>query len=626
MRSESTVSRPSRAAGAGSFFAMLILLLLPARPLAAADINATIADGTPATYEKLLKTLPRKDVSKDDAALQKTFLQKLVTLSKTPPMDAIEIRTPATAEEFRSLIILFGNWSLSRAEIGKELADIDRKLDTVSDQIRHGGDGRSLFTLQLQYAFYLKEKARYRQRLARYTDAIRRAPSHFADAAKRLRFDSDTLRRELRRNTEDLARLEKKIRRLDLERERLNLLDESPAVKKIDDRLALLHAERKNLLNDRMIILFTLFSAALHRHDADAAFARQEQMTEIADSFYPPEVRRDIGMLVTKMESSILGRMETLRGATVEEVKAAVSLFWKEANAPLFSINGTAISTFKLLLALFIFTLGLFLGGFYKKSIKRLTVGDKALTAPTRTLLSNLGYYFIIIVAFFIALDSVGINLSSIALVAGALSVGIGFGLQNIVSNFVSGIILMFERSIKIGDYVEFDENLRGHVSDIRMRSTTITTNDNIDVIVPNQELIQNRVINWTMNDRIRRFRIPFGVAYGTDVHRVADVVLAAVKKSGYGDIVESGHRRTQVIMTGMGDSSVDFELFVWITGEQTLYPRRTRSRFFVLIYDALNAAGIEIPFPQRDLHIRSVDGEIPLRLRTENDPDQGGS
>ena len=147
------------------------------------------------------------------------------------------------------------------------------------------------------------------------------------------------------------------------------------------------------------------------------------------------------------------------------------------------------------------------------------------------------------------------------------------------------------------------------------MRSTTITTNDNIDVIVPNQDLIQNRVVNWTMNDQIRRFRIPFGVAYGTDVHKVVSVIKDAVRNSGFGDIYTDSERHTRVIMTGMGDSSVDFELFVWIRGREILYPRRTTSRFLMLIYDALYEAGIEIPFPQRDIHIRSVDGELPLRI-----------
>jgi small-conductance mechanosensitive channel len=150
------------------------------------------------------------------------------------------------------------------------------------------------------------------------------------------------------------------------------------------------------------------------------------------------------------------------------------------------------------------------------------------------------------------------------------------------------------------------------------MRSLTITTNANIDIIVPNQELIQNRVINWTMNDKIRRFEIPFSVAYGTEPNRVISVVLEAVGRSGFEDILTTRDRQTQVIMTGMGDSGVDYTLFVWIKGPKTLTPKRTTSRFLILIYNALYEAGIEIPFPQRDLHIRSVTAPLPVVLREE--------
>ncbi len=119
--------------------------------------------------------------------------------------------------------------------------------------------------------------------------------------------------------------------------------------------------------------------------------------------------------------------------------------------------------------------------------------------------------------------------MAPIALVAGALSVGIGFGLQNIISNFVSGIILMLERSIKIGDYIEIDDNTRGKVTDIKMRSITVNTNSNIDITIPNQSLVENQVTNWSMHDKIKRFEIPFGVAYGTSPER------------GIHPIVESG-------------------------------------------------------------------------------------
>ena len=177
----------------------------------------------------------------------------------------------------------------------------------------------------------------------------------------------------------------------------------------------------------------------------------------------------------------------------------------------------------------------------------------------------------------------------------------------------------MFERSIKMGDYIQLDDKLRGRVTDIRMRSTTIKTNENIDVIVPNQNFIQNNVINWTMDDNLRRFEIPFGVRYGTNLQQVIDIVLKAVKESGFDVCTHPETRYTRVLMTEMGDSSVNFVLFVWIKGREILYPTRISSRFLILIYNALNEHNIEIPFPQRDLHIRSIDDNLHIPIDINN-------
>jgi len=273
-------------------------------------------------------------------------------------------------------------------------------------------------------------------------------------------------------------------------------------------------------------------------------------------------------------------------------------------------------------IVLVISVLGFLVGRFFKRIIQKTRENESEFTVSSRVILANIIYYFIIFIAFFASMKVLGINLSSLAIVAGALSVGIGFGLKNIVSNFVSGIILMMERSIKIGDYIELDENLRGHVIDISLRATTISTNTNIDVIIPNQNFIQNNVINWTMNDNIKRFEIPFGVKYGTKPQKVIDVVLKAVKESGFKDIYHTRTRFTRVVMTEMGESSVNFELFVWVKGKEVIHPKRTNSRFLILIYDALYANDIEIPFPQRDLHIRSVDADItfPIELSIDKE------
>ncbi|WP_456453368.1 mechanosensitive ion channel domain-containing protein [Hydrogenimonas sp.] len=582
----------------------------------AADVNTTLARGNVKTYEILLATLKQSSVKSDEKALQKALLYKLINLSRSKPFALPPLTTPNDEKEYRELVTRFGDWVLMATQTKKNIAEIKERLRVIKKRIAETKPGADDFlTLQLQYAFYKKGLLLYQRKLTLYNKAIVEATDRFIEAVQQVAFDSRSAEKRLEKIEEKIERLENSIQEKEVEKERFSLLGKSDAVRRIQHDLTILRARKKNLLSGKMAELFILFSAALHDKNVSRAFGLQNRIQEILETNYPADVQKELKKLFSTMEKSLLGRAETIKGATFEKIKTTMEIFWEKANAPLFTLNKTPISAFKLVMALLIFVVGVFVGGFYKSGIRRITFHNQALTPSTRTLVANLGYYAIVIVAFFIALHVVGIDLSSIALVAGALSVVIGFGLQNIVSNFVSGIILMFERSIKIGDYIEFDENLRGHVSDIRMRSTTITTNDNIDVIVPNQDLIQNRVVNWTMNDQIRRFRIPFGVAYGTDVHKVVGVVKEAVKNSGFGDIYTDAGRHTRVIMTGMGDSSVGFELMVWIRGGEILYPRRTTSRFLMLIYDALYEAGIEIPFPQRDIHVRSVDGSIPLGI-----------
>lgn len=208
------------------------------------------------------------------------------------------------------------------------------------------------------------------------------------------------------------------------------------------------------------------------------------------------------------------------------------------------------------------------------------------------------GYLFLTL-GFYVALTVSGVNLSSLAVVAGALGVGIGFGLQNIVSNFVSGIILLAERPIALGDRIEV-AGVAGQVTRINLRSTTVVTNDNISIIVPNSDLITHPITNWSYGDPKVQIRIPIGVAYGTDPEKIRDVLLA----------VAVGHPRVltspepTVFFEGFGDSSLNFELGVW-TQEMSRSPRRFRSEINFAIEKALRESGIEIPFPQRVVHLR---------------------
>lgn len=272
---------------------------------------------------------------------------------------------------------------------------------------------------------------------------------------------------------------------------------------------------------------------------------------------------------------------------------------------PVVTYGGKAVTVLNLINFVIVFVVGFTFGSLYKNRILKKSHYFQKLNISSRTLVANIGYYLIVTMTLLIALNALGLDLTSLTIVAGALSIGVGFGLQNIVSNFISGIILIFEKSIRVGDYIEISGDFRGKVTDIRMRSVEILTNDGVVVIVPNQSFIQNNVINWTLSDDTRRLHIPFSVAYGTEVERVKTVIMEALDASNQEFVRNNSEKGPSIWMTSMNSSSVDFELLVWIFGKSTAAPSTAKSEFLILIYNALNANGITIPFPQLDLHIK---------------------
>jgi small-conductance mechanosensitive channel len=212
--------------------------------------------------------------------------------------------------------------------------------------------------------------------------------------------------------------------------------------------------------------------------------------------------------------------------------------------------------------------------------------------------------YIVYGVGLILALSALGVGFSNLMLVAGALGVGIGFGLQSIVNNFVCGIIILFEKSLRIGDFVELADGLLGEVREINIRSTLLRTLDNADIIVPNADFISSQVNNWTLNDDIRRFSISFSVAYGSDLEQVREAGLKAAE-----DVPITLKRKNimpDVLVTELGASGVECILTIWAQGEWVKRPGWVKSQYLPAIYNNLRAAEIEIPFPQMDVHMRS--------------------
>jgi small-conductance mechanosensitive channel len=226
---------------------------------------------------------------------------------------------------------------------------------------------------------------------------------------------------------------------------------------------------------------------------------------------------------------------------------------------------------------------------------------------------SNFTHYAILLLGFFLAVGASGIDLDKFAFVAGALGVGIGFGLQNVVNNFVSGLILLSERPVQVGDTIEAGSAL-GEVKRIGIRSSTVRTWSGAELIVPNAELISERVINWTLSDRQRRVDVPVGVAYGTDKRKVLEILDRVAQENP--DVLD--RPEPIALFMGFGESSLDFELRAWTDSLKQYL--RVKSALGVEIGEALDEAGIEVPFPQRDLHLRSVDETAARRLVRESE------
>jgi small-conductance mechanosensitive channel len=278
------------------------------------------------------------------------------------------------------------------------------------------------------------------------------------------------------------------------------------------------------------------------------------------------------------------------------------------AHIPLITIGEAVVTVGGLGAAILLttmFMLGAWLIGSALKRVRlRLREGTGALY-----LFEKLLTYGLVIFGIFAGLSTLGINLSSVAVFAGGLGIGLGLGLQGVVKEFVSGLVLIFDRAIHIGDYVEMQDGTRGVVQEIGPRATRIRNNDNVYLLIPNSQLIENTVINWTLKGETRRIHVPFNVAIGVDKEKVRACVIEAARDVPF-TLPDTDQHRTQVWLVGYGDGALNFELIVWPTLEAVKRPKAMNAAYTWAIDDALCKAGIEIPYPQRDIRIRSFFGE----------------
>lgn len=288
----------------------------------------------------------------------------------------------------------------------------------------------------------------------------------------------------------------------------------------------------------------------------------------------------------------------------LEDIVTSVKHFFEEFGyfftITLFNLGNSPISLLTIfyiisLIILLIFFTNKFSKLFAKAILSRYT-GNEA----TIQTITTIGRYIVLVIGSMVIVQTAGIDLSALSILAGALGVGIGFGLQNITNNFISGIIILFEQPIKLGDRIEVGD-IKGDVTKISARSTTVITNDNISVIVPNSDFISSTVINWSHNDRNISFRFPVGVSYKENPEIVKKLLLE-VAGENTGVLTKPA---PDVLFDEFGDSSLNFFLRVWTT-DYIDKPDLLKSQLYYATFAKFKENNIEIPFPQRDLNLRS--------------------
>jgi small-conductance mechanosensitive channel len=269
-------------------------------------------------------------------------------------------------------------------------------------------------------------------------------------------------------------------------------------------------------------------------------------------------------------------------------------------SAQLFKMGQVEFTTSTIAFLLISFTLLFSITAKIKKILNNKIFPRYGMEPGMSSSIATIVRYILVTIGVILIFQSTGINLSSLGILFGALGIGIGFGLQNITNNLISGIIILFERPVKVGDRIEVG-NVIGNISNISARATTVITNDNIAIIVPNSEFISSTVINWSLNDRNVRFNFPVGVSYKEDPANIKKLLLEVANAN-------PGVLKTpppDVLFKDFGDSSLDFNLRVW-TSQYSDTPFVLKSQLYYSIFEKFKQHGVEIPFPQRDLHLKS--------------------
>ncbi len=555
-------------------------------------------------YQELINNTPKTA----KFLTQRTLLSALINIVSSNNNEIQKLKPEITniknQYDFLKLLKSIARLELKYKDLNKKLSQIDKKLELLKENINQSqNNDKKLKTYQLQYAMYELTREKLQEEIQFLANNFDKWKESLYESFLKVKFDTKPLLREINRLKSEYQKFENLLQQLNIEYDRFTLTNDVEEMQITQDRM-----EDVTLKEDKIAI--NIFDDYLLIYLSGVRNGKTALGKDLSE--WVKKLKSANLLALAEEENNLAFYIEKRKIGTfrmfIKQIESGglqvIISVWSFVNKPLFNIGSNKISIFNLFLSLIVLFAGIRLGRVYRVRVRNAQI-SMSMTESTKIVLSNIGYYVIVLLTFFIALRTIGVNLSSFTVILGALSVGVGFGLQNIVSNFIAGIILMLENSIRVGDYIELSDDIKGVVEDIQIRSTTILTNDHIEVVVPNQTLFQNNVVNWTLSERVRRFRIPFSVSYGTDLDKVERVVLEALEKSDLNYVRDNPSKKPIVVMVAMNSSSVDFNLDVWVSGIDLIHPRRTASKFLKLIYETLYENDIVIPFPQMDIHIK---------------------
>lgn len=596
---------------------LLLFVFLFSLKLFALNIDKTWYEESNENLEKIyLEQLKKIETQKDKFSsedkeqvdYQTLLLKKLSNLVKQD--SNVKLQETSKIEDLESFIKEIKEYIKLEQELTTRKNEYDdniKKIELLEEQISKLTEKDSIVSInsQLLYAFYKLKNKQNKLLIDEYVKNQNNFRKSLLDSLEIIKIpNNETLQSKITKIENSYEQILKEEKRLSLALDKAKISENESKINSLNNEIITLENEKSKIIDSMVYTKIESLIPLLKNKDSKY-FEINKELQDFIEKNSKSYLR--LTELLKYLSREHLGVTKTTFADTKESFFDILKYTWQEINNPIIPI-GEGISILAISKFFLIFIIGFTIATFYKKKISNSTTHYLRNTSiATRTMLANLGYYFLVAITFVFGLKSVGIDLSSLTILVGALSVGIGFGLQNIVSNFISGIILIFEKSIQVGHIIEISTGLRGKVSQINMRSSVVTTFDNIDIIIPNSTLIQNNVINLTFSDDIRRLNVPFGVAYGCDIDEVINIVLESLEKSDLIYIRTMPLKAPKVRMTSMNTSSIDFELLVWISEnpDENGVGSSNMSDFLIFLYKTLQKNNIEIPFPQMDVHLK---------------------